>query len=120
MARRLLVFILFTAILTPAWATHQRAGEITFTRLSELKYEVTIITYTQAYSLADRNELELLWGDGTSSILPRSNGPSGYTPAGYPSDHIGEIIGPASDSIRKNIYIGQHTYAGPATYLITL
>ncbi len=120
MVKRLLVTLLFVSVLSSARATHQRAGEITYKRLSELKYEVTIITYTQAYSLADRNELELLWGDGTSSILPRSNGPAGYTPAGYPSDHIGEIIGPASDSIRKNIYIGEHTYAGPATYLITL
>ena len=120
MIKRFFILISLALIVVPAWATHQRAGEITYRRIGDLTYEVTIITYTQAYSLADRNELTLQWGDGMSSILPRTNGPAGTTPAGYPSDHIGEIIGPSSDSIRKNIYTGQHTYAGPATYLITL
>jgi hypothetical protein len=36
------------------YATHQRAGEITYRHISGLTYEVTITTYTFAPSAADR------------------------------------------------------------------
>ncbi len=95
-----------------------RAGEITFRHLSGLTYEVTIVTYTYALSHADRCELEIQWGDGTSAKLPRANGYSGPNINGDYCDHLGEIL--VTDYIRKNIYIGQHTYAGYSTYKISL
>jgi gliding motility-associated-like protein len=100
-----------------AYATHQRAGEITYRHISGLTYEFTITTYTFAPSPADRCELEILYGDGTSAILPRVNGPSGLNPAGVWCEHIGELI---SLLIRKNVYKGVHTFAGPATYTISV
>ena len=84
------------------FATHNRAGEITYEQVSQLFYKATITTYTKTSSPADRNELELFWGDGTSSILPRVSF----------QDNFG---GPGSD-IRKNIYVGFHTYPGPSVY----
>lgn len=83
-------------------ATHERAGEITYRHISGLTYEIKLITYTYAPSPADRPELEIKWGDGTSTIVPRDN----YTDI--------------TPFIRRNIYIGQHTYTGPATYKISL
>jgi len=116
MNKLLLSLVMLTGVI-PALATHQRAGEITYRYISGLTYEVTIVSYSYAPSPADRNELEILWGDGTSSILVRNNGPSGYNPANIYCEHLGEIVGP---DIKKNLYTGQHTFPGPATYRISL
>lgn len=105
-----LLLILFTTV--SGFATHNRAGEITYTHISGLTYEVKITTYTRESVVADRCELELFWGDTTSSILPRSNGPSQTCPA---PAHDGEFIG---NDIRKNEYIGRHTYPAPGIYYI--
>jgi gliding motility-associated-like protein len=88
-------------------ATHNRAGEITYRHISGLTYEATIVTYTYSPSQADRCELELFWGDGTSTVIERINGPSGYCP------HMGEIVG---TDIKKNIYTGTHTYPAAGSY----
>ena len=92
-------------------ATHQRAGEITFKYISGTTYEITIVTYSYAPSPADRFELTINWGDGTSAVLPRANGPSGS------QGHVGEIVAP---DIKRNLYTGVHTYPGASTYKITL
>jgi len=102
MKRIVTIVILFLFIAKATWATHNRAGEITYEQISLLFYKATITTYTKTSSPADRNELELFWGDGTSSILPRVSF----------QDNFG---GPGSD-IRKNIYVGFHTYPGPSVY----
>jgi gliding motility-associated-like protein len=116
--RRIILFLLIViGLASPALATHQRAGEITYRYISGLTYEITIITYSYAPSPADRNELPITWGDGTSSILTRDNGPEGYNPAGILCEHLGEIVGP---DIKKNLYTDTHTFPGPATYIISL
>lgn len=103
------IFILLFSVFA-AHATHNRAGEITYRHLGGLTYEVTITTYTIENS-ADRCELELFWGDGTSDTLSRVNGgPYLQCPFG------GEQISGAD--LKKNIYIGVHTYAGPDEYTI--
>jgi len=84
------------------YATHERAGEITFKHLGGLSYEVTILTYTFAPSPADRPELEIKWGDGTTDILPR------IERVDLPND------------IRRNVYKGEHTYSGASTYVLSL
>ncbi len=100
---RIFYTILFVVLLSlNSFATHERAGEITYKHINGLTYEATIVTYTYSPSPADRPELEIKWGDGTYSILPR-NSYIDLTPV-----------------IRKNIYIGQHTYAGAATYIISM
>ncbi len=76
-----------------AFATHERAGEIIYTHINGLTYEFRIITYTYAPSPADRPELEIQWGDGTSEIIPR----------------VVKID--LTPEIRRNEYVGQHTYA---------
>ena len=117
MKKVLLILLLSIVCLHSSFATHQRAGEITYRYLSGLTYEVTIITYSYAPSTADRCELDLSWGDGQISTLPRINGPAGVNPAGVSCDHLGELVGP---DIKRNLYIGQHTYPAASTYIVSL
>ncbi len=111
MKKYLILIILLTWFLSPLKATHQRAGEISFKYISGLTYEVTIVTYSYAPSPADRYELEINWGDNTSTVLPRANGPVGNF------GHMGEIVG---TDLKKNLYTGVHTFPGAAAYKITL
>jgi len=93
-------------------ATHYRAGEITYRHAplpgQKYRYEFNVYTYTridnQESLNADRDSIEINWGDNTISHLLRINGPVGSS--GVPS---GENI---SNSTRKNIYRGYHAYAG--------
>lgn len=99
-----------------ATATHNRAGEITYRWINGLTYEVTITTYTRACDLcADRCELEIRWGDSATSILPRSNGSS----LRCANARDGEIID-AVNRIRKNVYVGTHTYDAPGIYTLVM
>jgi len=101
------IFWLLIALLSfgIANATHNRAGEITYRHLGGFQYEATIITYTKADSPADRNALGISWGDGITDTIPRING-----------NGNGEIVAP---DIKKNIYIGVHTYPAPAIYTLS-
>ncbi|MBA3901306.1 MAG: gliding motility-associated C-terminal domain-containing protein, partial [Bacteroidetes bacterium] len=105
MKKFLALALFLVGVCTSAIATHNRAGEITYRHLGGLKYEATITTYTKESSQqADRNVLTLLWGDGHSSDLPRTNG-------------NGQSL---VNDIKKNIYKGEHTYAGPGNYIMSM
>lgn len=97
-----LVFIILIIFPLAAFATHQRAGEITYEHLTGLTYRFTIITYTYTPSDADRPELEILWGDGTSDIVAR------HSKVNIDND------------ISINTYITQHTFPSTGTFSITL
>ncbi len=100
----LFILLFFFLSVNKVFATHNRAGEITYEQITQFFYKVTITTYTKTSSPADRPELDIFWGDGTASVLPRFT----FT------DNYG---GPGSD-IRKNTYIGFHTYPGPSVYTL--
>lgn len=94
-------FFLYLIFLPHSFATHNRAGEITFRQISNLSIEVTITTYTKASSVdADRDSLELFWGDNTSEYINRDNSRTKF----------------AANDVKINYYVAQHTYPGPATY----
>jgi gliding motility-associated-like protein len=90
-------------------ATHNRAGEILITQIGncgDYRIRATIVTYTKRSSTAaDRDSLTISWGDGTFKQLPRTNGPTG------------EDLG---NDIQKNIYIGEHQFAGAARYVVSM
>lgn len=100
--KRLFIIVSLFFLVTSAFATHMRAGEITYKHINNLTYEFTIITYTYTPSPADRPEYEISWGDGTTSIIPRAQ------KINLPND------------ISRNTYIGQHTFPGYFTYKISL
>ena len=83
------------------FATHQRAGEISYVYISGLTYEFTITTYTYTPSLADRPEIDITWGDGTTSTVPRSQ----------------KINMP--NNISKNVYVTQHTFSAAGTFHVS-
>jgi hypothetical protein len=88
-------FFIFTG-----YATHNRAGEITYEHVTGNTYKITLITYTYTPSAANesRDSLTMQWGDGTSSRIPRIT--IQYLP----------------DEIQKNTYIGYHTFPGAGVY----
>ncbi len=97
-----ILIILILGFAFTAQATHNRSGEITYRQTGPLTIEATITTYTKASSNgADRDTLELNWGDDTSTLVGRSNG-------------NGEVL-PGLD-IKVNYYTASHTYSGRATY----
>jgi hypothetical protein len=84
-------------------ATHNRAGEITYRQISGLTFEFFITTYTKASSIdADRQDLEISWGDGTKDTIPR----------------IFEQFLP--NDIKLNRYRGVHTYTAPSTFIVSM
>lgn len=109
MIKKYLSILFLFSLSLKVFATHNRAGEITYKHLGGLSYEITIVTYTDIGPdvSADRPELELFWGDGTSSVLPRNNG----------SGNFGENIG---NETKKNLYTGTHTYPGPGNYRVSM
>lgn len=96
------IFLLF--LTTSLFATHNRAGEITYKQISALTYEVTVLTYTSTGPgwTADRPEIEISWGDNTFSVLQRCE----------------EVFLP--DYYKRNKYVGRHTYGGPGVFNITV
>lgn len=91
--------------LTPLFvlATHQRAAEITYTHVSGLTYEITLISYTYTLSPVNayRDYLTIDWGDGTTSDIPRKQ------------------VTDLDNDISYNMYKGQHTFPGPSSYIIS-
>ncbi len=99
--RIILMLLIAFACAQTAFATHQRAGEISYTYVSGLTYNFTITTYTYTPSPADRPEIEVFWGDGTSSIIPR-----------FSKTNL-------DNNISKNIYYTQHTFSAVGTFHVT-
>ena len=91
-----------------AFATHNRAGEIVYTQDPDVPFRIiaTITTYTRTSSTpADRDSLELCWGDGTCEWILRTNG-TGNPPQGEP----------LPNDIKLNFYTADHLYPGPGHY----
>ena len=103
-----IIFLTFTTIFfiifSQAYATHNRAGEITYEQVSEFTYRITLLTYTYTPSAANesRDSLTIMWGDDTFGDIPRIQ--IQYLP----------------DEIQKNIYVGYHTYPGSGVYEIVM
>lgn len=98
--KHILIF-LFGLGTTAASATHNRAGEITYEQISDLTIRMTLTTYTKtSSSTADRDSLEIFWGDGTSEFVQRTS----------------QI--PMPNDVQVNKYVQTHTYPGRSTYTI--
>ena len=102
--RRLLIASLFLLCALSAWATHQRAAEITYVWKGGNTYEFTLTCYTYTPSLAgvQRDSLLMEWGDGFSDNVPRV---------------VYQNLG---DNYTLNVYRMTHTYSSSGTYLISM
>ena len=100
--KKILLSLTVLCLLTwSAFATHNRAGEITYQKLGTYEYKVRIVTYTKTSSPADRPELEFWWGDGQRDTIARLS--------------IDFNVGP---DIQRNIYEGTHIYPGNGNYIM--
>ena len=100
--RRFIILISLFLCSFGLFATHQRAGEITYEYVSGLTYRFTILTYTYTPSAADRPQLDIVWGDGSYSTV----------------DRIWRIQ--MENDITRNVYIAEHTFPSTGTFHITL
>lgn len=100
-----LIVIFFSLIFTvEAFATHNRAGEITYRHISGLTYEITVTIFANSESPAiARKEMEIDWGDntGSDSIFVRT-----------------EVN--VSPRVLKRTWIANHTFPGPGDFTISI
>jgi len=102
MKRILSILSAFILISSSTFATHNRAGEITFKLISGYTYEVTVTTFTFTQSAANRSQLSVQWGDNSSSIAPL----------------VSRTVLP--NYYYHNIYTTRHTFPGPGIYQILM
>ena len=108
--KRILPWLIFSFLFMiasqKASATHNRAGEIRIEQLGEcnsLTIRAYVTTYTKASSTsADRDSVTICWGDGVCEKIVRDTS---------------ALLG---NDIKKNTYIGTHTYAGRGRYVISM
>lgn len=100
--KRYFTILILTLLHFFGYATHERAGEITFRHLYGLTYEFTVTTYTYTPSPADRDSLEVKWGDGTVQNVAR------VEKINYPNE------------ISRNKYTTTHTYPGSGFYTVSM
>lgn len=114
------IFVLLIGF-SNSFATHNRAGEITYryigTPLLPYNYEITITTYTEwvGPSGTDKCDLNVHFGDGDTAIAPRVNGSTSAL-CDFPI-RDGILI---NSSTRWNVYVTTHNYDGPGNYIITM
>lgn len=118
-----------------AKATHNRAGEITYTRIAPFTkvvggavvqvytYSITIVKYTDhGSSVADRCLDTIFFGDGERGIAKRINGFVSQTccvSGGELGATAGSIIlNETGFVVKLNTYTITHTYSGPGSYLL--
>ncbi len=109
----ILSFILLFIGVQSLWATHNRAGEITYQQIGLTSIRCTVTTYTKASSVpADRDSLEICWGDGKCEWVRRVNGSLG--PGGIP---VGEFL---PNDTKRNLYVSEHTYPSLGHFVISM
>ena len=110
MRRILLIAFLFCISLGSIYATHNRAGEITYFHVGGNTYEFVVYTYTKTSAPADRPFLPISWGDGSpQDSLERESIIFDPTP---PLQN--------TDDAQQNVYRKRHTFPGAGTYEICI
>lgn len=95
-----------------SWATHNRAGEITYEWLGGLTFRFTITTYTNPTSPADRDALVINYGDCPPYACDTCN-----CIDTIPRTSIVTIL---PGVVQKNTYVGVHTYSAYGKYTISM
>ena len=111
---------------TNVFATHNRAGEITYKHISGFLYGITVTTYTNTYNTgADRCEVSVLFWHGSqyidSIVCPRTNGPSFDCPSTHDGQQVNSILGSNQyPNTKYNRYYGEFTFPGAGTFQMTM
>lgn len=105
--KKLLLFITLLGCYLSSFATHNRAGQITYKHISGLTYEFEVVIYADGTSSAfARKDIEIDWGDNLKrdSLYVNSE----------------NAIDPSDRTIIKRIWKGTHTFPGPGTYTVSV
>jgi len=123
--RQLLYILLFLGNVLCLFATHNRGGEITYQYIGnpyssnpyeKYKYLFTITVYmNDGEQVADRCYDTLYFGDGTSAVVARTNGPTGICDCG--NIPCGQLL---CTGYKINTYTVTHSYGGPGNYLVRM
>ncbi|MEI6508710.1 MAG: gliding motility-associated C-terminal domain-containing protein [Bacteroidota bacterium] len=102
---RFLYVFAFITLGYNAFASHYRAGEITYTWISGKTYMIKALTYTDPMSSADQStgKVTMSYGDGTSAEVYRDST---------------TLLDPSY--MRRSVYISYHTYQTDGGYTISL
>lgn len=101
--RKLFVAILLVLTALQAWATHQRAAEITYVWKGGNAYEFTLTCYyTSSSAGVQRDSLLMIWGDGFADYAPRV---------------VYQNIG---DDCYLSVYRKVHDFSSSGTYVISM
>lgn len=104
--KKLILSCLFLFCAAMSFATHNRAGQISYRHISGLTYEVTVTIFADPTSQAiNRREIEINWGDNTGVDSVQNTLPN-------------TIVVPGK--IIKRNWITQHTFLGPGDYTISV
>lgn len=109
-ALHIAITFLFLAFCGTLQATHNRAGDIRYTHVSGFTYRVEVITFTKESAPADRPYLKIKWGDEAP---------------GTPDNELDSLQRSIEDptagiDVKRNVYIGFHTYSGPGSFTIVV
>jgi len=102
--RLILTFLLVLIAIVRLYATHARAGEIIYRQIGnpdDYKYEITVIYYTESSSPANRDDIDIYFGDNTKENVKLET-----------RLYIG-------NSTYYNTYKTVHIYPGPGEYIIS-
>ncbi len=100
--KRFLAIVFMVFWCTNLLATHNRAGQIIYEHEVGYTYKITVITYTYSLSSADRDSLNVSFGDGSEA-------------------EVGRIIKrELPNYYNENIYVTHHTYPGPGVFNIVV
>ena len=115
-----LFIICFIGLYSKSFATHNRAGEITFKWVGpgSFTYQIKVTTYTNLLGTGggtppDRCQDTVNFGDGTSAVVNRTNGAIGLCAPATNGVNL-------SNSTRVNEYVTTHTYPGSGNYIISM
>ena len=102
--RKLFFFVLLLMTSLAAWATHQRAAEITYEWRGGNVYEFTMTCYTYTPSAAgvQRDSLLVMWGDGFGDYMPRV------------------VYQELGNDYTLNVYRMLHAFSSSGTYVISM
>lgn len=86
------------------YATHNRAGEITFRHISGFTYEIKVTIFANAESPAiARKYIDMDWGDNT----------------GVDTILVGSEV-KVSPNVLKRVWVANHTYPGPGDFTVSI
>ncbi len=115
-ASRLLFVLVALCLSNLAFATHYRAGEITYKQIGQNTYRISIFTYTDQTQAANQftESIKVDFGDNQAAVVQRSkveimNNALLPNDPGYPGFPV-----------QRNTYIVDHTYKGNTTFTISI